>query len=40
MRYSTLVTDAVRGGDPVDRALDVVSQRRWGVEHDDAVRGG
>ena len=34
-----LVADAVRGGDLVDRALDVVPERRRGVEHDDAVRG-
>ena len=34
-----LVADAVRGGDLVDRALDVVADRRRRVEHDDAVRG-
>ena len=34
-----LVADAVRGGDLVDRALDVVPERRRRVEHDDAVRG-
>src|ERR1700741_305668 len=33
-----LVADAVRRGDLVDRALDVVADRRRGVEHDDAVR--
>src|SRR6266566_3186687 len=35
-----LVADAVCRCDLVDRALDVVADRRRRVEHDDAVRGG
>src|SRR6478736_1073840 len=35
-----LVADAVRGGDLVDRALDVVPERRRRIEHDDAVGRG
>ena len=35
-----LVADAVGGGDLVDRALDVVADRGWRVEQDDAVGGG
>ena len=35
-----LVADAVRGGDLVDGALDVVADRRRRVEQHDAVRGG
>ena len=34
------VADAVGGGDLVDRALDVVTDRGRRVEQDDAVRGG
>src|SRR6266550_2922878 len=34
-----LVADAVRSCDLVDGPLDVVADRRWRVEHDDAVRG-
>jgi hypothetical protein len=35
-----LVADPVGGGDLIDGALDVVSDRRRRVEQDDAVGGG